>query len=175
MNATTEGYRQARQVYDRYWGDDLGVPVDPYRIANALGLQVIETTLPREVSGALVGLPGQDPVVLLEQSDSRARKRFTCAHELGHFIARSSAPNTDENYHYIDLRDPRSSDGSRSEEVFANAFAAELVMPEHLVKRAARGTPAPWLLADRFGVSADAMTVRLRALGIKTEEHLQYA
>lgn len=175
MNSTFEGYRQARLVYDRYWGDDLGVPVDPYRIANALGLQVIETTLPREVSGALVGLPGQDPVVLLEQSDSRARKRFTCAHELGHFIARSATSDTTPDYHYIDLRDPQSSNGSKADEVFANAFAAELVMPDHLVKRAARGTHAVWQLADQFGVSVDAMTIRLRALGIKTEEHLQYA
>lgn len=64
------------------WGDRK-FPVDPVWIANELGLDVVETTLDDDVSGALLKEPEQDPVIILNRNDSNVRKRFTCAHELG--------------------------------------------------------------------------------------------
>ena len=43
------------------WGDRK-FPVDPVWIANELGLDVVETTLDDDVSGALLKEPEQDPV-----------------------------------------------------------------------------------------------------------------
>jgi Zn-dependent peptidase ImmA (M78 family) len=53
------------------------------------------------------------------------------AHELGHFIRRTDEPHK---YEYVDYRDQRSSTGTDEEEMFANRFAANLLMPELLVK-----------------------------------------
>jgi Zn-dependent peptidase ImmA (M78 family) len=53
----------------------------------------------------------------------------------------------------------------------ANQFAAELLMPEHLVRQAAleEGADAR-RLADRFDVSIQAMHLRLRRLGLVSRQ-----
>ena len=62
-------------------------------------------------------------------------------------------------------------EAGRVEEGEANAFAAELLMPEHLVREAVREHgPDSVRLADRFEVSPKAMRARLRDLGL-AERH----
>src|ERR1700722_9211261 len=70
------------------------VPVDPIFIARQLGLDVVEARLEDGVGGMLVNRPGE-PAIYLNASDGRNRQRFTCAHELGHWIKRISARDTD--------------------------------------------------------------------------------
>ena len=57
-------------------------PVDPVTICKSLGLQVVETELPENISGALIKEEGKEPVIVLHKADSNNRKRFSCAHEL---------------------------------------------------------------------------------------------
>jgi Zn-dependent peptidase ImmA (M78 family) len=127
-------------------------------------LQVKQTSLPPEVSGAIIKKRGEDPVILIEEADSDNRKRFTCAHELGHFIDRSE--RGEENFEFVDLRDASSSSGTNADEVFANQFAAALLMPEELVRQQWAENKVVPFLAVAFGVSADAMTFRLKNLGL---------
>ncbi len=55
----------------------------------------------------------------------------------------------------------------RAREREADAFAAELLMPEHLVRHAVLEDGADARrLADRFEVSVAAMSLRLRRLGL---------
>lgn len=114
-----EAGQAAQELLEECW--DGSLPIDPVRIAKALGIQVFNASLKDEVSGALVKKEGKDPAIYLNREDSRNRKRFTCAHELGHFIRRS---DEHEQFEYVDYRDEQSATGTVEEERFANGFAA---------------------------------------------------
>lgn len=146
-----------------------GFPVDPAWIAGQLGIRVIETTLPPEVSGALIKEPNQDPQIVLSKSDTINRKRFTCAHELGHFVSRSINEDKykdEERYDYIDFRAQSAASGTDKEEIFANQFAAALLMPEEAIREVSKTQKETFLLLSIFGVSHEAMRIRLKSLGI---------
>ena len=147
------------------WGDRK-FPVDPVWIANELGLDVVETTLDDDVSGALLKEPEQDPVIILNRNDSNVRKRFTCAHELGHYVKRTENGQPLE-YEFVDYRGKLASQGVDSEEIFANNFAACLLMPEKEVRRLNNAGYAPVMMASYFGVSDDAIRYRLKKLGLR--------
>jgi Zn-dependent peptidase ImmA (M78 family) len=66
-------------------------------------------------------------------------------------------------WEYVDKRDPLSSEGLEPDEVYANQFAAELLMPRDVVSERAAGSNAAALAID-FGVSGDAMGFRLENL-----------
>ncbi len=151
----------AGELLEECW--DGALPVDPVRIAQSLGIKVLDTYLNEDVSGALVKRRGADPSILLNANDSRNRKRFTCAHELGHFIRRAEQP---DQYEYVDYRDSRSSNGTAEEERFANSFAANLLMPEDRVKEFQKQGLADFRMAQKFGVSREAMQYRLENLDL---------
>lgn len=140
---------------------ELPLPVDPVRIAHLLGIDVFDASLPSDVSAVLEKAEGRDPRILLNVQDSPNRQRFSCAHEIGHFIQRG-----DTEYEYVDFRNIFSSRGENPEEIYANAFAASLLMPEAEVKRFARQKMPEFEMALRLGVSNDAMRLRLANLGL---------
>lgn len=160
-----EAERDAQQLLQKAWWKDamsqLRLPVDPFAIARELGVQVyVDRSLPPEVSGMLRKQAGySDPEILLNAADSRNRQRFTCAHELGHYTQRVKN-GQDESWEYVDRRDPLSAQGLDPDEVYANQFAAELLMPRDVVRERAAGSNAAALAVD-FGVSGDAMRFRL--------------
>jgi Zn-dependent peptidase ImmA (M78 family) len=56
--------------------------------------------------------------------------------------------------------------GTDEREIFANQFAANLLMPESEVRSRWQRTASPVTLAAAFRVSQDAMSFRLRNLGL---------
>ncbi|MEX0972196.1 MAG: ImmA/IrrE family metallo-endopeptidase [Solirubrobacterales bacterium] len=159
----------AKELLQTVWAPEWGYPVDPAKIAERLGLKVYAAGLQDNVSGMLVKHPARDPEIYLNGSDSKNRQRFSCAHELGHYIKRTSeeTETTDEGWEYIDLRSPLSATGEDADEVWANRFAAALLMPGDLVKEVHGDVGEPAALAFEFGVSSDAMNFRLQNLGLK--------
>lgn len=151
----------AENMLAEVWGQR-GFPVDPIWIARQFGVSVVTAALPDEVSGALIKDQGKDPVIVLSEKDSKNRMRFTTAHELGHYIQRQNQ----DYYEYIDLRSPVSSAGNDPDEVFANQFAANLLMPAAAVREQVRSGRPAFLIALHFGVSGDSMSFRLRNLGL---------
>ena len=149
----------ARQVLTEIWKERV-FPVDPVWIARQMGLKVLDAALPSNVSGALVKKADQDPIILLNSADSDNRKRFSCAHEIGHYMNRQSG----DVFEYIDLRGPSAAHGSSAEEIFANQFAAGLLMPENEVRRLRALKMLPAILAYRLGVSRGALDNRLKNL-----------
>lgn len=143
---------------------DAQVPVDPVKVARALGIQVVDAPLDDSISGALIKERGKDPRIVLNSKDSANRRRFTCAHELGHFVKRSDQP---DEYEYIDYRDGRSSTGVDHDERYANSFAASLLMPEREVRRLEDEGLSELEMALRLGVSRDAMHYRLKNLQLR--------
>lgn len=153
----------ADTVLSSVW-QDRGFPIDPVLIAGELGIKVMDAELPETISGALVKKENEDPIILLNMSDSKNRKRFTCAHEIGHYIDRKNCNN--EKYEFIDLRGPKSSDGTNREEVFANKFAANLLMPTSEVRYLRKRGTELFAAAYYFGVSQEAYSNRLNHVGL---------
>jgi Zn-dependent peptidase ImmA (M78 family) len=143
------------------WGDT--IPVDPIALARAAGIRVVDAALDDDTAGALVKAPGQDPTILLNENDSPNRKRFTCAHELGHYRRRSAS---DSEYTTVDLRGSLAAAGTDVEEIYANEFAACLLMPADAVKNLLAESVGDLEMAIRFGVSREAIEFRIANLFI---------
>lgn len=160
--------RAAQELLETIWAPDEGeipIPVNPIAIARHLGIKVYTAGLDEGVSGMLIKRPGRDAEVYLNTQDSENRQRFTCAHELGHYVMRS-ATDEEQTWEYIDHRAALSAQGENGEEIYANKFAANLLMPHSMVKRLHKQFSIP-TLAYKFGVSTDAMNYRLKNLGLK--------
>ncbi len=168
-----EPKRDAERLLRRVWGPPghpgFWLPVDPIRIARQLGIDVYTNRLDSNVAAVLAKEPGQDPVIVLNGSDSRNRQRFSCAHELGHYVRRTNQAAFDpagfdtNDYEYTDYRSNLSSTGEDADEVYANGFAAALLMPEAEVRKRFKDS-SPIDLAVVFDVSQEAMQIRLNAL-----------
>jgi Zn-dependent peptidase ImmA (M78 family) len=152
------------------------VPVDA--IAEKYAVLVRET-LPNEISGMLVPLPSQSNeakwAIVVNAADPPVRQRFTVAHELAHLLLhRYTTPHADGRYQ-VRFRDEASSKGSVREEIEANQFAAELLMPEKFLRLFtdkmrfdladdvgdADAVARLIKLAKRFEVSVQALSFRL--------------
>lgn len=154
--------RDAEEMLRTHWAREDGaipLPVDPIAIAGKLDIKVFTAVLAQDVSGKLSMKAGQDPEIYLNQSDSYNRQRFTCAHELGHW-AKHVAEGV-ESREIIDYRGPISSTGTDSEEIYANQFAAALLMPAEEVQRLTERGYGPVAIADTLRVSPDAAAFRV--------------
>jgi Zn-dependent peptidase ImmA (M78 family) len=140
-SAKVEAERIRQTVWREIAGGDV-IPVDPVRIARELGIDVFEAQLDPQISGTIVKEVGQDPTIILNRDDSPVRRRFSAAHELGHYVRRADEP---DRYQYVDYRGPLAGEGLNEEEIYANTFAANLLMPER-----------------------EAMDYRLRNLGVSS-------
>lgn len=123
-----------------------------------------------------------DPkIVGVNATHPPARQRFTIAHELGHLLLHKGRPIiVDKTIRLVNTRtddpDPTSSLATRREEIEANGFAAELLMPRDLVLKEANALVKSHEtisddsfvedLARRFRVSRQAMEIRLGSMGV---------
>lgn len=157
-----EAARDAAKLLDEVSSE--GIPIDPVLVARATGLRVLEDgSLDNSIMGALVVQSNQDPTILLNENDGLNRRRFTCAHEIGHYVRRrgKGGPETT-----IDFRNGASSGGDKEDEIYANEFAACLLMPEERVRAMAKDGLGEIEMAIRFAVSTEAMHFRLANLGL---------
>jgi Zn-dependent peptidase ImmA (M78 family) len=162
----------ATRVRSRFGTTD-EVRLDVEALAQSLDAEVLLEDLGGEVSGMLVR--EQDRVVIgVNRTDPDTRQRFTIAHEIGHLLLHRGRPLLVDPVR-INLRDSRSSLATDIEEIEANSFAAELLMPRALVlanfRRAANEGVGSLErvthdLAFGFGVSNQAMEYRLANLGL---------
>lgn len=156
----------ARQVLER---TECHIPVDIRAVTTAYGLVIRDQALEDEVSGMLV-VRGERALIGVNADHHEHRRRFTIAHELGHFLL-----HRDQNSVFIDAfyRDTTSSEGTKKLEIEANAFASELLMPEATVRERVGAQVFGPLndgaighLAEEFNVSVQALTIRLTHLGL---------
>ncbi len=134
-------------------------PVDLRAVVSALNLDLVRRTHAPFSSEAALEPLGDSYAIVLEGSGGERRRRFTIAHEIGHFVLHPG------------LRRPERgglvTEAGRVQEREADAFAAELLMPEERVREAVLANgPDAERLADRFDVSRAAMRTRLRHLGL---------
>lgn len=137
------------------------LPVDPVAVARSLGLSVFSAELGEDVFGMLVG-NGGGADIYLDRDQPPRRFRFSCAHEIGHYVLRAGDINAESAF--VDRR----SDGGRgtADEIYANEFAGFLLMPESELRDAVARGLGDYDLAARFGVSLDAIRYRRSIVGV---------
>ena len=156
-------------------------PVDLDRIAAALGAEIrYSHEFTDNISGVLVPMGDGRWVIGVNANHADTRQRFTIAHEIGHLVLHDfEAPHADGVFQ-LRMRNERSSDGSIDEEIEANQFAAELLMPANLLLKELASRPIEYVapdfdteyewdilrIAQRFKVSRQSLAFRLTALGV---------
>jgi Zn-dependent peptidase ImmA (M78 family) len=150
----------------------IAVPTDLGELCRRESINCIEKPLDDELSGMSFIRNGQRFVVV-NASHHENRRRFTLAHEIGHHILHSGY--LAQNVHVdttVLRRDDLSAEGVDLKEIGANAFAAELLMPRSQTLRYSSldlaNEPSVAAAAQRFGVSATALTYRLSNLANRT-------
>ena len=152
-------------------------PVNVTRVAEALGIKVVKTSLGNDISGLLIT---KDDVttICVEESHHPVRRRFTIAHEIGHHHLRHQFEPGDHVHvdrgALVSMQKPSAPRRERTRgEVEVNQFAACLLMPQRLVQAEIErhgGVVTELLipeLATKFQVSEQAMTIRLGTLGFQ--------
>ena len=146
-------------------------PIDVEKVATSLGIVVRRTPTEDDISGFLLRNPDGSAVIGINALHHSNRQRFTIAHEIGHFeLHKHDQVHVDRSI--IKLRSGASSKGEDSEEIEANGFAAELLMPQELLDKDLQKSDFTdlnderrmQLLAKKYQVSVQAMTNRLVVL-----------
>ena len=146
------------------------VPVDV--LAGQLGALVRYSPFEGEISGVVVRHDDQI-IIGVNSLHHPNRQRFTIAHEIGHMLLhRGEAVHVDRTFR-INLRNDISSQAVDPKEIAANRFAAELLMPEHMLVVDLKGQVIDFeneedlrRLAAKYRVSLQALTFRLANLGL---------
>lgn len=181
----------AEKLLDAYW--DHEVPVDPNSIAVKMGIEVYFAPIPGGLAGAILKTRKEEaqktdedevPKIFVDNNASTSRKRFTIAHEIGHYVERfiDSEPPDQQLPGHFGFRDKsmtsdekilggiRSTDSSTpdqsSRELFADYFACCLLMPEDKVLEFVNKGANIKDVATYFGVSAATMRNRLNDLRV---------
>ena len=148
-------------------------PVQVDRIAKAHGIRVRYEPLDDELSG-MIFVKDNHAVIGINAHHSPARQRYTIAHELGHYFLHADilrhGTHVDTLITMLN-RDQEAALGTTNIEIEANQFAAELLMPRHMIDgflsaeglgSAAKSDEAVVdYMAKAFKVSTAAMAIRL--------------
>lgn len=147
--------------------DMFKVPVDVVKIAKLNGITVYEGDLEKNVSGAIrYNKEKENFEILVNKNDTRERKRFTIAHEIGHFFLHKEILMSDEIHIDIMYRMPNEDEEQKRREKDVDYFAGALLMNKTLLTKMYNENNTITELAGIFDVSVSAMTVRLDILGL---------
>ena len=149
----------AENVRREYW--DGIFPVDPIVIARRMGVIPYLSRL-GDTSGLIVRSTNEQAKIYVNQFESKARQRFTCAHEIGHYVERRR--DKDNSYTFQDKRSDRD---DTPHEWYADFFAANLLMPQSVFEERVEvhGDTCDELVGY-FGVSINTVCTRARLLGV---------
>lgn len=141
--------------------EEIGAPCDEDVVVLALrklDIVLIEDKAD-QVDAMLVHIPPGRPVIAVNSARPLCRRRFSIAHEIGHYIlGHNSLLFSGSGGEGMIKRDPK-------QERAANAFAAEFLMPKIALSREAHKYSLRGL-ARRYMVSVQAMEIRLKELGL---------
>lgn len=135
-------------------------PVDVETFARSVGiLEFRDLQVDGFVGALMTDLEKTKGVILSAAGMPPPRRRFTVAHELGHFII--AAHRGDKQCTSKDLMEMRRETLHQKEEAQANRFASGLLMPKPWFVAQTNGLGSPKiehlrLLADTYGVSLEA-------------------
>lgn len=147
------------------YGDGPALEIEP-RFELEAGLRVFKTRMPAKLAGMLIWSDEIGACVAVNKDHPRAKQRWSIVHEVGHFLRDRELGDVLPNHVAASTSDPS--------EQFCEGLAKEFFLPthgvrrrysEHLRDRENHFSTADLLaMADYFGVSFQAMTLRLEDL-----------
>ena len=147
-------------------------PVPVRQLARHRGARIVRVSGNDGDIDGFVYHKGDEVVIGINQDQAPVRQRFTIAHELGHLLLHELDQIHVDRGFRVRLRNGASSEGTDRDEMEANRFAAELLMPldflmADLEEREFDLADDKELraLAKRYGVSTQALAIRLNGLG----------
>jgi Zn-dependent peptidase ImmA (M78 family) len=149
-------------------------PVPIERIARSLGVMIRKQAVDETISGFLYrNIATRRSLIGVNKVQHPNRQRFTVAHELAHLLLHSVNDVHIDRTFTVKHRDHRSAKGMDVEEMEANLFAAELLIPVNFLHEDLKRVGELDLaydekvaqLAKLYQVSNQAMAVRLSHLG----------
>jgi Zn-dependent peptidase ImmA (M78 family) len=153
------------------------LPVDLDSVAKFLKIRVLYEEFEDNISGLLVVKNGKHAIGV-NKNHHPNRQRFTIAHEIGHFVLHHKFSDDPKNDLHIDkkwayFRAAEPGQKVDDKERQANQFAAELLMPEALLKQSIKKLAVNlsddtdiFRLASSLQVSEQALAIRLVNLKI---------
>ncbi len=154
------------------------LPINPVHLANVLGVAVNNAKFFDESLTALITKRGRATQIFVEQSAPPYRKRFSIAHELGHYFLHLHEDGGIVDKRADMFREREPADGLISEdqrrEIEANWFAAELLMPAQFVREEWSKNPSTPYMARAFNVSEEAIGYRVDALDLWVPSSVAY-
>jgi Zn-dependent peptidase ImmA (M78 family) len=159
-------------LLEEYNTTELPIQID-HLIAKR-NLTIKYSDLGEGVSGVLL-ISNENGVIGVNDSDSEERKRFTKAHEFGHYELHRNNKDLFINKKGFTLlfRDEKSTIGEFKIEQEANSFAAAILMPEkYIIQEVEKNNYDLYedecikKLAKTFKVSTTAMTYRIANLNL---------
>jgi Zn-dependent peptidase ImmA (M78 family) len=152
---------------------EITLPINIEDIAKMRGLKIMSYPLGDDVSGLLAIQDGIGTIGY-NQNEPKVRRRFTIAHELGHYELHKEKSEL-----FVDKQFIYRSQNSRNTEVNitmeqeANYFASAILMPTDQLRRAIESMNMDLAseesikeLAKLFEVSTTAMSLRISGLGL---------
>ncbi len=132
--------------------------VDVHLVAQLLGFKIIPHDFPETVS-AVIKIKDGVKVIGVNKNHSETRQRFSISHELGHYL--SGHDDFSHEKMVVD-KEKKYLDPHYRDEQEADEFAAELLMPEFMLKKdILEDNLDASTLARRYNVSEQAMWIQL--------------
>lgn len=143
-------------------------PFDIYAYVNTFDdIEIINDDLSSEISGMIEYIDGGF-IIAINKYHSDGRRRFTLAHEFGHYCMHREYLINNKSIKDVALF--RSENTKNQKEFEANEFASKLLMPKddflNIIKN---GKTRLGDIAEHFGVSAAAAKYRAYKLGLIKE------
>lgn len=160
----SKAVEEAKALSDQVLAENYIVepPVDVYELAENYGLKVREEHFApsfSHVSGFIM-LENGTPRIVVNSADSDNRKKFTVAHELGHWLLHKKELSANPKVGVL-FRIPLGKLNTDPLESQANAFAANLLVPSEMLKEKKKTITTQKKLAEFFGVSEEVIGYRL--------------
>lgn len=158
----------AYKVLDENFITSWPIPVEELIEFHGLGL-ILSDFPDGEISGVI---DLNKKYLYINSVDSPQRKRFTIAHELGHWVLHQQELATNKEIAVL-YRRPLGTEESDRLEQEANCFAANLLVPEKMLRKAIDDSKdesdticSDTYLAEIFNVSRSVIGYRRKFLGI---------
>jgi len=161
-----------QEKLDKYAGQ---VPFPVAALARDFNLDVYLTGDLEDRQSGMIKKEDDHYVIYINERHPANRQRFTIAHEIAHFVKHKNLLDAEEEHldfivqpvngeKVLQRADRLMSEAERKMEWEANSIAAEILMPAQQFRIAFEHANAIEEVAEKFGVSPAAATIRAKTL-----------
>lgn len=162
----TANYNLAKQKAEEVLQENFitNPPIDVYEIAKNEGLEIEVKDFGDKFNNISGYIKPEIRTIFINSRDPENRRKFTIAHELGHWILHREKLESEPEKYAVLYRIPLGRPQEDPIEQEANCFAANLLVPENMFRDKRQGKTEEQL-AQEFNVSRDVIGFRIKHLG----------